>query len=139
MRVGVDHLDEQHKKLLDIFDGVVSAADMVLGPTVVKSTLRQLIDYTESHCSHEEQFLEDLGYPHTEQHRDEHRQLLEDLHWFERQFLVGRSPALDVDALPYVGAWLAAHIMSSDCRYGAYLDEDDPVCGGLFPCSGQAD
>ena len=66
LSIGVDEIDDQHKKLIDLHNHL---HDTILGlngedsNTVTKAAIKEMMDYTEHHFRCEQEYMEKIGYP----------------------------------------------------------------------------
>ena len=121
LSVGVQQLDEQQCKLVDIINQLHESLKEGHGFQAIQQTLQQLHEYTETHFQHEEQLLEEHQYPQLEEHRVAHQQLSQQLAQFQ----------LEMKAAPHITRhhllqflldWLIGHIKSEDRAYGSFLN-----------------
>ena len=120
LSVGYKAIDDEHKKLIALFNDAHAAADGTASREFVEKILTDLIDYTVWHFDHEEGLMEKHGYDKTERHKLEHRQLASEANMLYVQYLGGDDTVPDV-LLPFLRNWLTTHIMGSDRRLGDFL------------------
>ena len=77
--VGVDVIDEEHKKLVDILQKLFGALITVQAKSYIKGLVDELMDYTHYHFKNEEAILGKYDYPHLEQHKAQHIALVHSL------------------------------------------------------------
>lgn len=112
--IGVQDMDQEHIKLLGYINELISA--MNLGKLAqIENCFINLKNYTVEHFSHEEEFMEQTGYPALESHKRVHKNLLEVVLKFESQL---KSSELDTIKLAsFLKNWLFTHIMGVDTKY----------------------
>jgi len=108
--VGVPLVDEDHKKLVSMVNELFSACFAGVGDEAVSAILDKVIDYTQYHFAHEEEFLRERASPSLEPHAEEHRKLTEQVLAIRQQ---GAS-ALSEDVLEFLRDWLTHHILETD-------------------------
>ena len=120
--VGIDEIDEDHRRLVDLFNLLnhsVAAGD---SPDYLAALLEELINCTAWHFSHEERLMMKYGYKGYAEHRLEHQDLIKSVRQLQTDIL-GKG-TLDASAdLEFLEHWLTGHILSNDMRLGAYLAE----------------
>lgn len=113
--VGVQAIDKQHKKLVEIagllYDAL--AGDPQEYKRDLPKILKDLSDYTIYHFSTEERFMKDYGYPGAETHKIAHRNFIAEINNRVRR-LSASSADSGILLYEYVGSWLFTHIAKSD-------------------------
>ena len=74
--IGVDFIDDDHKRLLTIMQDIQSAIDASEHNKCIV-LLNELITKASNHFHREEQYLEEVKYPELEEHKKYHQELLE--------------------------------------------------------------
>ena len=114
--VGEPHLDEQHKRLIEL----INRLD---GGTPVPIVLDELRSYVDEHFRDEEAMLEDADYPDLAAHKQQHTAFEE---WLEASRQACRSGEvaglLSDNIRSYLKTWLVNHILVSDKAYSAHLN-----------------
>lgn len=120
LSVEVDEIDDDHRKLLNIFSLLHQALADGEFPDYQLALLEELINCTVWHFSHEERLMLKHGYEDIEEHKGVHRQLVESVREFQTRFTRGDKSMLEED-IEYLERWLTEHILTDDMRLGAYL------------------
>jgi hemerythrin len=124
LSVGVDMIDEQHKKWIGLLNSASEAAASGFGPSHVAQRLDFLIDYTRVHFSTEESHMSLTAYPGRETHAAEHEKMRATLAGLVRDFEEeGATHALAGELNDFLGNWLKKHILDVDMRFGEFLRE----------------
>lgn len=123
LSVGVDEIDGDHRKLLDIFNVLNHAVMEKESPEYLAATLEELINCTVWHFSHEERLMLKYGYPEIEEHKAEHRELIETAKELQQEILQGGKLMLD-QHIEILERWLTEHIFTADMRLGSYLSQE---------------
>lgn len=121
-RIGIDRIDEEHKKLFDILakvDDALMADDMSAGP-IIRSAVAELIGSTERHFASEEAAMEAAGYPDLDHHRATHRKLMERIREMETGAEFG-SQFMPSALAAFLYDWLAEHILVDDKDFGDFV------------------
>lgn len=69
--VGIDIIDEQHKRIFGYLDEIEHAI-VTRNPAEVEHVVKSLVDYAISHNTFEESLMEKAGYPMFEAHHQVH-------------------------------------------------------------------
>lgn len=87
--VGVRQIDGEHQRLFALAETMHRAMLEGNGKAILQDRLAALLGYTCYHFEHEEQLMQQIGYPSYRQHRQEH----EDLRSAVRAWRTGRRRA----------------------------------------------
>ncbi|MCW8962845.1 MAG: bacteriohemerythrin, partial [Gammaproteobacteria bacterium] len=74
--VGIDSIDQQHRKLLNLINQLQTAVNYSTGESFEQEALDELVDYTKTHFSYEEGLLEKYEYPGYEPHKAQHIEMI---------------------------------------------------------------
>jgi hemerythrin len=118
--VGVNEIDEDHRKLVNIFNILNHAVAEGESRDYLAATLEELINCTVWHFSHEERLMLKHRYPDIEQHKTEHRDLIEGARDLQQAILQGDRPVAD-EHIQFLERWLTEHILTADQRLGSFL------------------
>lgn len=125
LSVGVEAIDEQHRRWIENYNRVAVAVESHAGPTPVTKTLTFLIDYTHTHFDTEKRFMTETSYPgmadHLAQHDDLTRSVSNLVADFEEE---QETTTLQTAVETLLGNWLIDHIRSTDQAFGAYVKEN---------------
>ena len=120
LSVEVDEIDEDHRRLIELFNilhhSVVEgdAADYIV------AVLEELISCTVWHFRHEERLMLKYGYEGFEEHKTEHEELIETVKELQQRFLQG-GEQLSSEDIGFLERWLTEHILTADMKLGSYL------------------
>jgi hemerythrin len=121
LSVGIEQIDNQHKKWIEHFNNASEAIEAKQTPTQISKTLEFLMDYTEVHFSTEEKYMTDLGYAGLGEHKARHDQLRSTLANLVKDFEdegVTSKLAEAIDS--FLGNWLIQHINEIDKKFAAF-------------------
>jgi hemerythrin-like metal-binding protein len=121
LSVGVDEIDEDHRKLIQIFQILNRAVREGESPQYLAATLEELINCTVWHFSHEERLMLKHRYREIEQHKAEHRELIQSVKELQQRILQD-TPMVD-EHIEFLERWLTEHILTTDGRLGSYLSQ----------------
>jgi hemerythrin-like metal-binding protein len=116
LSVGIDSIDYQHKKLLDIINSFYE--NIYQGS--MKEKLVELINemklYTVFHFKSEERQMTLCNYPDFENHKMEHDKFIAAVEDFEERYKNGKL-LLTIEVTNFVKVWISNHIMGTDQKY----------------------
>ena len=122
LSIGVEEIDEDHRKLIHIFNILNHAVAEKAAPEYLAATLEELINCTVWHFSHEERLMLKHRYPETEAHKEEHHDLIQSAKELQQEILQSDKPIAD-EHIQFLERWLTEHILTADGRLGAYLSQ----------------
>jgi hemerythrin-like metal-binding protein len=120
LSVGFSEIDEDHRKLVGIFNTLNHAVKEGESPEYLAATLEELINCTVWHFSHEERLMLKYAYPETAEHKTEHRELIDSAKELQQEILQSKQPMVD-NQIQFLERWLTEHILTADQRLGAFL------------------
>lgn len=122
LSVGVDEIDEDHRKLVNIFNILNHAVTDGESSEYLAAVLEELVNCTVWHFSHEERLMLKYGYEGIEEHKATHRELIESAKEMQQNLLQAGESMSDED-IEVLERWLTGHILTDDMRLGAYLSQ----------------
>jgi hemerythrin-like metal-binding protein len=122
LSVSVDEIDDDHRRLIELFNILNHAVIEGASPDYLAATLEELINCTAWHFSHEERLMLKLGYREAEQHKAEHRELIQSARQLQEQVLEADKRVAEKH-IEFLERWLTEHILTTDLRMGAYLSQ----------------
>jgi len=118
--VGLDSIDQQHKKLINLINQLTTAVDYSTGEEFEREALAELVDYTKTHFTFEEGLMEDNGYPDFEAHKAQHRLMMAEVEAVLAEYEQDHDAAMR-HACNYLQEWLINHINGTDKQYSSFL------------------
>jgi len=122
LSVGVDEIDEDHQKLIGIFNILNQAVTDGESPGYLAAILEELINCTVWHFSHEERLMLKHGYKDIEEHKAIHQELIKSARELQEKILHVDKSIADKD-IEFLERWLTEHILTDDLRLGSYLSQ----------------
>ncbi len=119
---GIDQIDEDHKKLLNMINNLRSSVLCNTGREFERHTLQELVDYTETHFEKEERLMQEYGYPDYEGHKAQHDQMAQYVAGFIRRYDEDGKKVLP-DVADHLTRWLIQHINGTDMKYVEFFQE----------------
>ena len=118
LSVGVDKIDTQHRRLVDMINDLYLAVHGDRGREAVGDIFAGLKEYVVKHFSDEEEMMHSIGYDDLENHREIHKTIVAQAQSLESRWHAA-EPGVELEALSFLKEWLVNHIMKVDKRYSA--------------------
>ncbi len=122
LSVGVDEIDEDHRKLLNIYNILNHAVMDGESPEYLAATLEELINCTVWHFSHEERLMLKYGFDGAGDHKGAHEELIKAARELQQTILQSDKPIAE-EHLVFLERWLTEHILTTDQRLGSFLSQ----------------
>jgi len=120
LSVGIEVIDDQHKKLVSIVNRLYDAMKRGKGNDILSGILSELIEYTNYHFTTEETLMRDNAYPGYQAHKSSHSMLVEKVMDLDLDLKAGKF-ALSVQVFNFLKDWLVNHIQREDKKYAPFL------------------
>ncbi|MDX1487273.1 MAG: bacteriohemerythrin [Acidiferrobacterales bacterium] len=121
LSVGMDFMDADHRKLMELLNELHDLIDPGQLQTAAIDKLDEIIDFAEQHFRLEERLMEESDYEEFEQHRQSHEILLQDIAEL-RQYLTTGEKSAGPKIMDFLKDWLMHHIAESDKELGTFLE-----------------
>lgn len=118
--VGVAEIDNQHRRLVEMVNSLHEAMKSGSGKSLVPRILNELTDYTVSHFSTEERYMQQTCYPEYGEHKRQHEELTRQVLQVKAQVDSG-APVNTIEVMNFLKGWLVDHILGSDKKLGLYI------------------
>ena len=119
--IGIDHIDEEHKKLFSMINQGVSLLkeDGSVAVLAAKSLIPSLKAYAMEHFAHEEAYMVEINDKELVRQKKEHAEFTNYVNSFDVNSLTAENgkEALN-ELMTYLIRWLYHHILSSDMMIG---------------------
>lgn len=122
--VGIESIDEQHKKLINILNDLHDAMKEGKGREQINKTLSDLIEYTKTHFAYEEDLMKIHKYGGDISHKKDHSELIKAINQFQKRLNEG-SITLTIEVKDFLRNWLLDHIGKRDKELGQFLASKD--------------
>lgn len=116
-KIGVDHIDEQHKKLFELAD----KAYMLLKDEFsldkydkIVNILEELKEYTIFHFKSEEEYMKSIEYKRLFTQKIEHDKFIKTLEEINYKDIDEKQDESLVKILNFLNDWLIEHILKTD-------------------------
>ena len=128
--VGIQEIDDQHKRLLDIFSYIERGIRLQRGWMEIFHSVADLKIFARIHFEIEEALMRLYGFPALRAHIEEHQHFFTRLAEIESKALKG---PVEKETLEFLCDWLKSHIQGSDRGYTDHI-----LSGALVVRSGSA-
>ncbi len=118
--VGIEAIDNDHKKLLSLINQLQTASTNYTGEEFERKALDEVVNYTKYHFVREEKIMEENGYPQFEAHKKEHEAMVAEVLNRVSQYESNEEQTID-SLLEYLKSWLINHISGTDQQYSGFL------------------
>ncbi len=122
LSVDVDEIDEDHRRLIELFNLVNQAVEEAQSVEYVRILIEELLSCTEWHFRHEERLMFQYSYEGLQAHREEHQELMSSI-WAFLKRVIEEEGKLSNEELEHLENWLVGHILGADMDLGSYLSE----------------
>jgi hemerythrin-like metal-binding protein len=122
--VGIDVIDNDHKKLINLINQFQTASLHSTGDQFERDALNELVDYTVFHFQREEEMLQKNNYPDFDAHKKEHEAMVTKVKTMVEVFNQDKDKVID-DLLDYLKKWLINHINGTDQAYSEFMKDKD--------------
>ncbi len=120
--LGVEEIDNQHKKWVDILNTFIDAREKGKQHEVLKDILKEIVDYTKYHFETEEKHMEKNHYELLQKHKEQHKTLVHQVADIIKSVNVSETKAIaSLEVL--LKNWVLKHILTYDKMYGEYLKQ----------------
>ncbi|MEN3043824.1 MAG: bacteriohemerythrin [Candidatus Hydrothermales bacterium] len=117
---GVEQIDDQHKKFVEIINELHNAMKQGKGKEIVKKILNELKSYSVYHFKTEETYMTKYKYQEYQEHKNDHEffktKVKELLDKDEKGYL-----GLSIETLNFMKNWLIKHILTTDKKLANIL------------------
>ena len=118
--VGIEMIDDDHKKLLTLINNLQTAVYYPTGEAFERQALKELVNYTEYHFEREEKMMLDNEYPDFEPHKRQHEEMIDKVHRFCEAYEKDREATIE-EMTGFLRTWLLEHINGTDQKYCAHM------------------
>lgn len=121
--VGIEEIDEQHKKLFGMVNDYFDAAKRQESNDALKDLFAGLSAYVLIHFRFEEKYFGRFNYENAEKHKNSHRELTEKLSDLLVKYDEGQL-ILAIEIGEFMRKWLISHICGTDQQYKECFQEN---------------
>ncbi|MDP2562967.1 bacteriohemerythrin [Psychrobium sp. 1_MG-2023] len=121
MSVGVDSIDNDHKKIIRLLAELSNAVGESGQQQYIEETFEQLEQYVQEHFEREERLLSDIGYAHYAEHCDSHQAFFKQLAQLKKRWQDECEEGILEVILDFLHHWLVNHILIEDLDYSQHV------------------
>jgi hemerythrin-like metal-binding protein len=121
LSVGIDSIDEQHKKLINMINALNDAMLTSGSNELLGKIFTGLAAYTQKHFAYEENMFAEYGYSGSEEHKRQHSELIAQVVELKEKFIENPQGTISADLMLFLKRWLTNHIMRTDKEYTEFL------------------
>lgn len=119
-RTGIDAIDKQHQRLVDMVNHLGRAretvfTDMKHKQGAIGHVVGEMLSYTISHFSFEESLMQDAQYKYFQAHKRTHELFVARANEYQRRFMAGEDIVNEL--FEVLNRWLFNHIRNDDLAY----------------------
>jgi len=120
MSVGVEELDDQHKRLIELINEAYEALQRHDEHRMVE-LIEKMRQYARTHFETEEAYMLRDGFPDLARHKGLHETFNRSVTQFKSQQFGGTNLS---KIFVFLSRWLATHILEADKEYVPYLQAE---------------
>jgi hemerythrin-like metal-binding protein len=121
LSVGIDSIDEQHKKLVNMINALNDAMLTNSSNELLGKIFTGLAAYTQKHFTYEENMFAEYGYTDSEEHKRQHNELIAQVVELKQKFIENPQGTMSADLMLFLKRWITNHIMRTDKDYAEFL------------------
>lgn len=117
--VGVKEIDNEHRNLVNMITKLQNSLDEGAVTNETGEVLKELVNYTQTHFTSEESFMEKIKFPELDKHRKLHQELSGEVIEILKKLKKGET-LTNFDLIDFLKEWLQNHIIDEDKKIGKY-------------------
>lgn len=114
--VGVEEIDKQHQKLIDLINTLYNAFREGKARDTLQPIIEEMANYTKYHFDTEERYFKLFNYEQSAEHIKEHRDFEKKVEAFQNDLKKNKA-SVTYDVMNFLRSWLSEHIQGSDKQY----------------------
>jgi len=120
--VGIEHIDQDHQKLISLLNQFNTAYEYAMSEEFEKQALNDLVSYTKYHFEREENLMQEYGYPEYDAHKEQHIKMIKQVERFVGIYNEKGHDSLN-EISDFLTQWLINHINGTDKCYSKFLND----------------
>lgn len=125
--IGNKDLDEDHQLLFKLANDAFVKSEKGADKAELKKIMLELLSYFESHFEHEEDYMDEIGYPRLEHHEKIHDEILKTTSKLIKEMMYMDTKTFEFELALFVEKHLVAHILYEDMKIKHFLDGRDEM------------
>lgn len=118
--VGLKEIDDQHMQLISLLNKLYMKLEQNVF-SEVESVFKELTDYTHTHFSNEEKYMNKFNYADKDAHLEQHKFFIDKLAEMKKE--PGDNSSKTVEIADFLLQWLINHIDKVDTKLAPFLKE----------------
>ncbi|HMA64703.1 MAG TPA: bacteriohemerythrin [Chitinispirillaceae bacterium] len=123
MSVGVQQIDNEHKKLVDLVNTLNDSMKNGKSKEALQIVFSELVDYTIEHFSNEELLMQKVNYSNITVHKREHDELTKKVRVLKDDFISGKM-MVSIEVRDFLKNWIVNHIQKTDKLYTKAMNDN---------------
>lgn len=115
-------IDKQHRELVNIINELYDAIKDKGDIDYAFITYKELMNYTETHFSEEEEILRKANYPDLERHIKTHQKLKAKVIELKEHFEEDKKE-ICLETFLFLKSWITDHILAEDTKYAPFIKD----------------
>jgi hemerythrin-like metal-binding protein len=120
LSVKVSSIDAQHKKLFELINDFYDNIQNRSNDESILCLINGMKQYTQTHFTTEEKYMEKYNYPDYDTHKSEHNKFIEKVSAIEEKYKNGKL-ILSFEITGLLKDWLKNHIQIEDKKYSDFF------------------
>lgn len=120
--VGVEILDEQHKKLFKMLNTMIEAENTNVNSEIISTVLTEMRQYASEHFTLEEKYMLEYGYLDYDSHKAQHKEFIKKVSMLCIETMQ-QSKTVPTEILEYLKLWWTTHILKTDMQYKTLFNQ----------------
>ena len=125
LSIGNEDADNEHKRLLGIFDDLVELIENKKDRKEFAEILSKMTDYSLNHFKNEEEYMKKMAYPKLAEHKNYHKDYIYKVAMYNVD-LLSINPPEPKEIIEFLEKWWTNHILVHDISYERYKNEFQP-------------
>lgn len=114
--VGVEEIDNQHKKMFAVINELLDAIEMNSPESHLSNIIESLVKYKKFHFETEEKYFKEFNYEEAEDHIAKHKDFNNKLASLKEKY-PENTIEFAFELVDFLEDWLIGHLMITDQRY----------------------
>ncbi len=120
--VGVEVIDEQHKKLIKMLNKMIDAENTNVNSEIISTVLTEMRQYASEHFALEEKYMLECGYLDYDSHKARHKEFLKKVSMLCIETM-HQNKIVPTEILEYLKLWWTTHILKTDMKYKTLFNQ----------------
>jgi len=117
MSVGIDAIDDDHKKIIAILAKLLSAAHDKVSSQTIEDIFTELEHYVVLHFQREEDLLDQINFSDFDNHKKSHQGFVDKIPELKKEWLAKDSFETAEKISHFLQQWIVNHILVEDLDY----------------------